>query len=153
MWVVVQHFLLYVVPQLTFGFERSMFFFDVGSNVFLWWRGHAFFFLPNLHYHFFNFLKAVALFWWSTLSFFFFQDHEALFLFIFESVILFFKNIFLVVNIYFWQKKISCEFCWNKMCLTLPFKFWWWQGIKNCQLDMLIFVQVCRTIDKNLVSL
>jgi len=24
------------------------------------------------------------------------------------------------------------------------------KGIKKCQLDMLIFVQVCRTIDKNL---
>jgi len=31
-------------------------------------------------------------------------------------------------------------------------EFWWQQGIKNCQLDMLIFDQVCRTIDKNLVS-
>jgi len=26
-------------------------------------------------------------------------------------------------------------------------------GIKNCQLDLLIFVQVYRTIDKNLISL
>jgi len=30
----------------------------------------------------------------------------------------------------------------------LPLEFWWQQGIKNCQLDMLIFVQVYKTIDK-----
>ena len=30
----------------------------------------------------------------------------------------------------------------------LPVEFWWYQGIKNCQLDMLIFVQVYMTIDK-----
>jgi len=40
------------------------------------------------------------------------------------------------------------------MCLTLPLEsFDDNKVLKNCQLDMLIIVQVCRTIYKNLVSI
>jgi len=40
------------------------------------------------------------------------------------------------------------------MCLTLPLESFDDNKIlKNCQLDMLIFVKVYRTIDKNLRSL
>jgi len=46
----------------------------------------------------------------------------------------------------------SNNFCWNKMCLILSLEsFDDNKALKNCQLDMLIFVQVCRIIDKNLV--
>jgi len=47
----------------------------------------------------------------------------------------------------------STEICWNKMCLTLLLEsFDDNKVLKNCQLDMLIFVQVYKTIDKNLRS-
>jgi len=40
------------------------------------------------------------------------------------------------------------------MCLTLPFEsFDDNKVLKNCQLDMLIFVQVYKTVDKNLRSI
>jgi len=46
--------------------------------------------------------------------------------------------------------KSSEEECWNKMCLTLPPLSFDDNKVLKFQLDMLIFVQVCRTIVKKL---
>jgi len=43
--------------------------------------------------------------------------------------------------------------CWNKMCLTLPPLSFDDNKVLKCQLDMLIFIQVYRTIVKNYKSI
>ena len=47
---------------------------------------------------------------------------------------------------------VTC-FCWNKMCLTLPPLSFDDNKVLKCQLDMLTFVQVCRTIVNNYMSI
>jgi len=41
------------------------------------------------------------------------------------------------------KDEIVSQFCRNKMCLTLPFKFWWWQDIKKVSIG---YANICSSV-------